>query len=47
MCGFSGFTNPLSEKKAESILKKMTAQQAAMMSLPEYQNLETSETHAQ
>ena len=23
MCGFSGFTNPLSEKKAESILKKM------------------------
>ena len=25
MCGFSGFTNPLSEKKAESILKKMMA----------------------
>ena len=23
MCGFSGFTNPLSEKKAESILKNM------------------------
>ena len=23
MCGFSGFTNPTSERKAESILKKM------------------------